>query len=89
MSFFCCPACGHRAELFGHGGARREADRLGVEFLGEIPLLLDIRESGDAGRPIAAAAPGSPAGLAYASLAARVWAKIDAPAAAGPRIVID
>jgi ATP-binding protein involved in chromosome partitioning len=89
MSFFCCPACGHRAELFGHGGARREAERLGTEFLGEIPLLLDIRESGDAGRPIAASAPDSPAGQAYAALAARVWAKIDTPMATGPRIVID
>ena len=89
MSYFCCPACGHRAELFGHGGARREAARLGVEFLGEIPLLLDIRESGDAGTPIAASAPGSIAGQAYAALAARVWAKLGAPAAAGPRIVMD
>ncbi len=89
MSFFCCPACGHRAELFGHGGARREADRLGVEFLGEIPLLLDIRESGDAGTPIAALAPSSIAGEAYAALAARVWGKLGAPMAAGPRIVMD
>ncbi len=89
MSYFCCPECGHRAELFGHGGARREAERLGVEFLGEIPLLLDIRESGDAGRPIAAGAPDSPGGRAYAALAERLWAKLDAPAAAGPRIVMD
>ena len=89
MSYFCCPQCGHRAELFGHGGARREAARLGVEFLGEIPLLLDIRESGDAGTPIAAAAPGGVAGKAYAALAARVWDKLGAPAAPGPRIVID
>ncbi len=89
MSFFCCPACGHRAELFGHGGARREAARLGVDFLGEIPLLLDIRESGDAGTPIAAAAPGGVAGLAYAALAERVWGKLGATATAAPRIVID
>ena len=89
MSFFCCPACGHRAELFGHGGARREAERLGVDFLGEIPLLLDIRESGDAGTPIVAAAPQSPAGLAYAALAARVWKKLAVPVASGPRIVMD
>ena len=87
MSFFCCPECGHRAELFGHGGARREAERLGVEFLGEIPLLLAIRESGDAGTPVAASAPGSPAGLAFAALAERVWAKLQEPAAAAPKIV--
>ena len=89
MSFYCCPACGHRAELFGHGGARWEAARLGVEFLGEIPLLLDIRESGDAGRPVAAAAPDSAAGQAYAALATRLWAKLATPVNAGPRIVIE
>ncbi len=88
MSFFCCPNCGARSEMFGHGGAAREAARLGVEFLGEIPLLLDIRTTSDAGTPIAAAAPDSPAGTAYAALAARVWAKLQTPAAAGPRIVI-
>ncbi len=88
MSFFCCPECGHRAELFGHGGARREADRLGVEFLGDIPLLLDIRESGDAGVPVVASAPDGVAGRAYTALAARVWDKL-APVAAGPRIVMD
>src|SRR5271166_3167580 len=59
MSFFCCPNCGHRAEIFGHGGARLESERLGTPFLGEVPLLLDIRSSGDAGTPIAAAAPDS------------------------------
>ena len=89
MSYFCCPACGHRAELFGHGGARQEAARLGVDFLGEIPLLLDIRESGDAGAPITAAAPNGVAGQAYTALAARVWEKLAIPAAAGPRIIID
>ena len=89
MSFFCCPACGHRAELFGHGGARQEAARLGVDFLGEIPLLLDIRESGDAGTPIVAGAPQSVAGQAYTALAARVWDKLRTPVAAGPRIVMD
>ncbi|MDA8248607.1 MAG: Mrp/NBP35 family ATP-binding protein [Rhodospirillales bacterium] len=93
MSFFCCPNCGHRAEIFGHGGARAEAHRLGTEFLGEVPLLLDIRTSGDAGEPIAAAAPDSEAGRAFAALAQRVWAKLPAgrgtKAAAGPRIVVE
>ena len=89
MSFFCCPNCGRRAEIFGHGGARAEAARLGADFLGEVPLLLDIRSSGDAGTPIAAAAPASDAGRAFAEIAARVWDKVAAPAAAGPRIVID
>ncbi|WP_428376316.1 P-loop NTPase [Lichenicoccus sp.] len=76
MSFFCCPACGHRTELFGHGGARREAQALGVPFLAEIPLLLDIRTSSDAGTPIMASAPDSDAGRAYAVLAGRVAAAL-------------
>jgi ATP-binding protein involved in chromosome partitioning len=89
MSYFCCPNCGHRSEIFGHGGARAEATRLGTEFLGEIPLLLDIRTAADEGTPIAAKAPDSEAGRAYAALAARLWAKVQGKAApAGPRIVI-
>ena len=73
MSVFCCPACGTRTELFGHGGARREAEALGVPFLGEIPLLLDVRIAGDAGTPITASAPDSPAAQAFAAIAAQVW----------------
>ena len=90
MSFFCCPNCGHRTEIFGHGGARAEAAKLGVEFLGEIPLLLDIRTAADAGTPIVSIAPDSEGSRAYASLAARVWEKVQGGAAktAGPRIVI-
>ncbi len=91
MSFFCCPACGHRAEIFGHGGARLEAQRLGTEFLGEIPLLLDIRAAADAGTPIVAAAPDSAGAQAFAALAERVRAKVTGTPegrAAGPRIVV-
>ncbi len=88
MSFFCCPACNHRAEIFGHGGARQEAARLGTEFLGEVPLLLDIRTASDAGTPIVAADPDSAAAQAFMGIAKRVWEKVQAPAAAGPRIVI-
>ena len=90
MSFFCCPNCGHRTEIFGHGGARAEAAKLGVEFLGEIPLLLDIRAASDAGTPIVASAPDSEGARAYALLAARLWDKVQGVAAkaAGPRIVI-
>jgi ATP-binding protein involved in chromosome partitioning len=92
MSFFQCPNCGHRAEIFGHGGARQEADRLGTEFLGEVPLLLDIRTASDAGTPIAAAAPDSDAAKAFAAVAERVWRKVAGPAvprASGPRIVVE
>jgi len=89
MSFFCCPNCGHRTDIFGHGGARTEAAQLGIEFLGEIPLLLDIRTASDAGTPIAADSPDSEAAKAYDALARRVWDKVLTPAAAGPRIVIE
>ena len=92
MSFFCCPACGHRAEIFGHGGARAEAARLGTEFLGEVPLLLDIRTASDAGTPVAAAAPESDGAKAFAAVAARVWEKVSGAGVArssGPRIVVE
>jgi ATP-binding protein involved in chromosome partitioning len=92
MSFYCCPNCGHRADIFGHGGAKAEAARLGTEFLGEIPLLLDIRHASDAGTPIAASAPESDAAKAYDALARRVWEKVSGAVAAprsGPRIVIE
>ncbi|HEV7458504.1 MAG TPA: Mrp/NBP35 family ATP-binding protein [Roseococcus sp.] len=90
MSFFCCPQCGHRSDIFGHGGARAEAARLGLDFLGELPLKLSIRETSDAGTPIVLAAPeGEEAGL-YRAIAARIWAKLETGAApAGPRIVME
>ncbi len=92
MSYFCCPNCGHRAEIFGHGGARKEAERMGTDFLGEVPLLLDIRTASDAGQPIAASAPDSAAAKAYEAIARKVWQKIAAKAGtrtSGPRIVIN
>jgi ATP-binding protein involved in chromosome partitioning len=90
MSFFCCPKCGERSEIFGHGGARLEAERLGCEFLGEIPLVLEVRTASDAGTPIVALDPECHASQAYVALAARVWAKVEAGlgAAAGPKIVV-
>jgi ATP-binding protein involved in chromosome partitioning len=90
MSFYCCPNCGHRAEIFGHGGARAEAERMGVEFLGELPLKLAIRELADAGTPIVAARPETEEAASYMRIAARLWAKLQgAGAAAGPRIVVE
>ncbi|HBK07354.1 MAG TPA: sodium:proton antiporter [Acetobacteraceae bacterium] len=92
MSFYCCPNCGHRADIFGHGGAKTEAARLGAEFLGEIPLLLEIRTASDEGTPISASSPDSDAAKAYGALAARVWEKVSGAAvsrSSGPRIVID
>ena len=60
MSFYLCPHCGERAEIFGHGGAREEAEKLGVPFLGEVPLHLDIRTTSDSGHPIVVSQPDSP-----------------------------
>jgi ATP-binding protein involved in chromosome partitioning len=92
MSYFCCPNCGHRSEIFGHGGARREAARLGIDFLGEIPLDIVIRETSDGGFPIVAAEPESAHAKAYRAIAEAVWAKVDANraarAASAPKIVI-
>lgn len=89
MSSFACPHCGETTELFGHGGARLEAQKLGVPFLGEVPLMLDIRVTGDAGTPIVAAAPESAAAGAYRAIAERVWASLDRPKATGPKISMD
>ncbi len=90
MSYYCCPNCGHRDELFGHGGARAEAAKMGVEFLGELPLKIDIRLLADAGTPIVAARPETEEAQTYRRMAARLWGKLNgAEAAAGPRIVIE
>jgi ATP-binding protein involved in chromosome partitioning len=78
MSYFLCPHCGERSEIFSHGGARREADRLGCEFLGEVPLDMAIRETSDGGRPIVIAQPDSPRAKTYQAIAARVWDKVAA-----------
>lgn len=89
MSYYCCPNCGHRAELFGHGGARAEAVRQGTSFLGEIPLVLEVRTASDGGTPIVAAAPESESAKAFRTVADAVWAKLaEATPASGPRITI-
>ena len=91
MSFYCCPNCGHRADLFGHGGGKREAERLGVEFLGELPLKLAIRELADAGTPIVAARPETEEAQAYQRIATRLREKLAdrVGVKAGPKIVIE
>ncbi len=76
MSFFSCPNCGHHTNIFGHGGARAEAERLAVPFLGEIPLQLAIRESGDAGTPITASAPDGDIAAAFRAVAASLRAAL-------------
>ena len=72
MSYYICEKCGHRADIFGHEGARKTAEKLGETFLGEIPLHLDIRENADNGTPIVFAQPESPHTKAYEEIAAKV-----------------
>ena len=91
MSYFLCPKCGERSEIFGHGGARDEAAKLEVPFLGEIPLHLDIRTTSDSGHPIVVAQPDSAHSQAYRNIAGRVWKQLSAPkrgARPAPRIVV-
>ncbi len=92
MSTYVCPSCGHESHIFGHGGARAEAERLGVPFLGEIPLHIDVRLTGDAGEPIVASSPESPQAQAFRTIADRVWDAISARLETGrapPRIVVE
>ncbi|WP_341909566.1 iron-sulfur cluster carrier protein ApbC [Ferrovibrio terrae] len=90
MSYFCCPNCGHRSDIFAHGGARKTAEELGCDFLGELPLKIEIRETSDGGAPIVASRPDSDEAKAYRAIAAKVAEKIDRDAAASrmPKITI-
>jgi len=88
MSHFTCPNCGHRTDVFSHGGAHAEADALGVPFLGEIPLDIRIRETSDGGHPIVAAEPDGPHAEAYRAIARAVLESIEGARKDAPRIVI-
>ncbi|MCC7047540.1 MAG: P-loop NTPase, partial [Alphaproteobacteria bacterium] len=85
MSYFLCPHCGGRSDIFSHGGARAEAEKLGVDFLGEVPLHIDIRETSDGGRPIVVSKPESEFAKIYRAIADKVSAKIDQSLAGGRR----
>lgn len=91
MSYYVCPSCGDRAEIFGHGGAKSEADRLGMDFLGELPLHITIRETSDNGTPIVVSDPDSEHAKAYRAIADQIWDKIEislqAQETAAPNIV--
>jgi ATP-binding protein involved in chromosome partitioning len=93
MSYFLCPHCGGRSEIFSHGGARATAAKFGVDFLGEIPLDLAIREQTDAGRPPVVAQPDGPQAQAYLEIARLVLAKLEGPEDAArkpfPKIVFE
>jgi len=91
MSYFVCPKCGERHDIFGHGGARQEADKLGVPFLGEVPLHMAIRETSDSGRPVVATDPDGPHARVYREIAGRVrdQLKVSGAGRAAPKIVIE
>jgi ATP-binding protein involved in chromosome partitioning len=76
MSYFLCPHCGERTDIFDHGGARRMAERMGVPFLGEIPLDIKIRLGGDTGLPVMVTEPDSPLGQSFRRTAENVAAKV-------------
>jgi ATP-binding protein involved in chromosome partitioning len=92
MSYFLCPHCGGRSDIFGHGGARHEAERLDVPFLGEVPLDMVIRETSDAGRPVVATDPNGAHAASYRSIALQVRDQLAGGgrgARAAPKIVIE
>jgi ATP-binding protein involved in chromosome partitioning len=91
MSGFCCPGCNQVTSIFGHGGARKEAENIGVPFLGEIPLDMQIRKTSDDGRPIVAVEPESVHARLYIDIAGQVWSALCSGQAAkpAPRIVIE
>jgi ATP-binding protein involved in chromosome partitioning len=91
MSYFVCPSCGERSDIFGHGGARMEATKLGVPFLGEVPLHMDIRETSDSGQPIVISKPDSEHAGVYREIAEMAWAGIEQEESArmAPEIVIE
>ena len=91
MSTFVCPNCGHESHIFSHGGAKACAAELGVPFLGEIPLDIEIRETSDGGAPITVSNPGSENAERFRDIARKVWAAVEAGKSgrAGPRIVVE
>ena len=91
MSYFLCPSCGTRSDIFSHGGARKEAERLGVPFLGEVPLHMTIREKSDAGLPVVATEPDGEHARIYRDIATKVLAQLKSGAVSrgAPKIVVE
>ncbi|CAN7185724.1 MAG: iron-sulfur cluster carrier protein ApbC [Rhizobium sp.] len=90
MSYFIAPDTGTRYDIFGHGGARKEAERIGVPFLGEVPLTMNIRETSDAGTPLVATEPNGIVAGIYREIAAKVWQQLGGqPQRAAPAIVFE
>ena len=76
MSYFICPCCGARSDIFGHEGAKQTAEKMGETFLGEIPLDMAIRQNADKGTPIVVSAPNSPYSQAYLDIAQKIIQRI-------------
>jgi ATP-binding protein involved in chromosome partitioning len=91
MATFVCPHCGKASDIFGHGGARHEAERLGVPFLGEVPLTMAIRETSDSGQPVVAMEPDGPQARIFRDIARSVWKTLAGSVGTrpAPRIVIE
>ncbi len=93
MSYFLCPHCGERSDIFGHGGAEAEAARIGVPFLGAVPLHMEIREKSDAGTPVVVSAPDGEHARIFKEIAGRTWDRlVEERAMSGaqaPKIVIE
>jgi len=89
MSYFLCPSCGDRADIFGTGGAQDEAARLGVPFLGQVPLEMEIRKTSDNGTPIVASAPDSAHALIYKQIAAQIAAQLEEKTSSAPAIIME
>jgi ATP-binding protein involved in chromosome partitioning len=89
MSYFLCPHCGERSDIFSHGGARREAEKMGAEFLGEVPLHILIRETSDDGRPIVVSHPESEHAQIFLRIAARLAEKLGSAKRQAPKIVVE
>jgi ATP-binding protein involved in chromosome partitioning len=90
MSYFLCPHCGGRSDIFAHGGARQEAERFGVPFLGEVPLHMGIREHSDSGKPVVATDPDGAHAKVYRAIAEQVKARLEkGRARVAPKIFIE
>ena len=89
MSTFICPKCGERTDIFGNGGAEAEAEKLGVPFLGAVPLHMDIRSNSDAGTPVVDSDPNGPHAEIYKSIAAKVASALEVEKTEGPSIVFE
>ena len=92
MSYFLCPKCGERSDIFGHGGAELEAKKLSIPFLGAVPLHMEIREKSDLGQPVVVSDPDSSYAEAYRQIAKRAWEELErnqSEAKTAPQIVME